>query len=136
MNKKVFFLILTISVFMFGRANASTNGTNAVNDSIYEHPDQLATYKGGTQAMMTFVMKNVHYPKTAIKQGIQGRVLVEFVVRKDGSITDVKVHKSVHPDLDKEAVRVVKSMPKWNPGKDKGKYVNVHYVMPIEFRLN
>lgn len=135
MNKKVFLLILSFSLMVFGQANASTNWEKAVGDSVYEHPDQLASFKGGMEAMISYLKSNVHYPEAAFKKGIQGKVLVEFIVRKDGSLTDVKLFKSVHPELDKEALRVVKSMPKWIPGKDKGKYVNVHYVLHIQFKL-
>ena len=79
--------------------------------------------------------KNVKYPVIAQENNIQGRVTVQFVIEKDGSITDVKVLRGVDPSLDKEAVRVVKSMPKWKPGKQRGKPVRVSYTVPINFRL-
>jgi protein TonB len=137
MNKKVLFLILSFTLLMFGNANAMVSEVTVSNDSIYIYtqPDQMASFPGGTQALFSFLNTNLCYPKAAYAKRIQGKVLVEFVVRKDGSITDVKPVKSVHPELDKEAVRVVKSMPKWIPGKDKGKNVNVHFVLPITFRL-
>ena len=79
--------------------------------------------------------KNVKYPVIAQENNIQGRVTVQFVIERDGSITDVKVLRGVDPSLDKEAVRVVKSMPKWKPGKQRGKPVRVSYTVPINFRL-
>ena len=81
-------------------------------------------------------MENMKYPKQAMKEGIQGRVAVRFIVEKDGSISDVKPILSVHPLLNKEAVRVVKSMPKWTPGKQNGKPVRVRFNLPIMFKLN
>ena len=79
--------------------------------------------------------KNIKYPVVAEENGVQGRVIVTFVVERDGSITDVKVVKSVDPSLDKEAQRVVKSMPHWIPGKQNGSAVRVKYTVPVTFRL-
>ena len=85
--------------------------------------------------MMDFVAKNVQYPQEARDKEISGRVLVSFIVEKDGSIADVKVVKGIGGGCDEEAVRVVKAMPKWKPGKDKGKPVRVSYMMPFTFKL-
>ena len=79
--------------------------------------------------------KNVKYPVIAQENNIQGKVIVQFVIERDGSITDVQVVRPVDPSLDKEAIRVVKSMPKWKPGKQRGKAVRVSYTVPINFRL-
>ena len=81
-------------------------------------------------------MENIKYPEQAMKEGIQGRVTVRFIVEKDGSISDVKPILSVHPLLNKEAVRVVESMPKWSPGKQNGKPVRVRFNVPVMFKLN
>lgn len=89
----------------------------------------------GTKALMAFLSRNVKYPVKAEENGIQGRVICSFVVETDGSITEVTVVNPVEPSLDKEAIRVVKSMPKWIPGTQKGKPVRVKYTMPITFRL-
>jgi protein TonB len=80
--------------------------------------------------------ESVKYPKEASKDGIQGRVVVQFVVEKDGSISEVEVIKKVNEHLDAEAVRVVNAMPKWKPGKQKGETVRVKYTLPISFRLS
>ena len=85
--------------------------------------------------MMDFMGKNVKYPVDAQEQKIEGRVVVKFVVEADGRIGDVTVVKGVHPSLDKEAVRVVKSMPKWTPGKVDGKPVACYYSLPVSFKL-
>ena len=84
---------------------------------------------------MEWLSKNIKYPVIAEENGIQGRVVATFVVERDGSITDVKIVKSVDPSLDKEAVRVLKSMPKWIPGKQNGQAVRVKYNLPVQFRL-
>ena len=96
----------------------------------------MPKFKGGNKAMMEFLMMNMKYPASAAKAKQQGRAVVGFVVRKDGTISDVQIKKSAgHAVLDEEAMRVVKSMPAWEPGKQKGKPVNVKYYVPITFRL-
>ena len=85
--------------------------------------------------LMNYLNENIQYPVEAAKQGIQGRVVVKFVVNKDGSIADLEVLRGVESSLDKEAIRVIKAMPKWEPGKVDGKNVNVKYTIPVTFRL-
>ena len=102
---------------------------------VFDVVEQMPQFKGGDAALMDYLNKNIKYPVIAEENGIQGRVVTTFVVERDGSITDVKVIKSVDPSLDKEAVRVVKSMPKWNPGKQNGSAVRVKYTVPVTFRL-
>lgn len=93
-------------------------------------------FPGGEQALMRYLSTNLRYPRKAQESGKEGRVLVQFIVDKDGSIIEPKVLRSVDPELDAEAVRVVKAMPKWEPGKKDGKVVRVKYTMPIMFRLS
>ena len=93
----------------------------------------MPKYPGGTEKMFEFIADNLRWPDD--DACIQGRVVVSFIVEKDGSLTDVKVIKSVDPAFDKEAIRVVKSMPKWEPGMWRGKPARVHYCIPIKFRL-
>lgn len=102
---------------------------------VFEVVEQMPTFPGGDAALMSFLNKNIKYPVIAEENGIQGRVIATFVVERDGSITDVRVVKSVDPSLDKEAVRVLKSMPKWIPGKQNGSAVRVKYTVPVTFRL-
>ncbi len=80
--------------------------------------------------------ENIKYPESAKKEGIQGRVFISFVVNKDGSISDVKKLRGVSEELDKEAMRVIKNMPKWKPGEQRGEKVKVEYALPINFKLN
>ena len=84
---------------------------------------------------MNWLGKNVNYPATAQEKGIQGRVIIQFVVERDGSITEPKVVRGVDPDLDKEALRVISIMPNWKPGMQKGKAVRVKYTLPVAYRL-
>ena len=106
------------------------------SDSIYQIVEEMPQFPGGEQAMMNFVAKNVVYPQEAKDKEIAGRVFVSFVVEKDGSVNEVKVLRGIGGGCDEEAVRVVKSMPKWKPGKQKGKPVRVSYMMPLNFKLS
>lgn len=106
-----------------------------VEMTIYEVVEHMPDFPGGEAALQKYLKKHVVYPESARKKGVQGRVLVQFVVGKDGSICDTKVVRSVEPVLDREAVRVINKMPKWKPGRQKGKPVRVRYTVPINFRL-
>ena len=106
-----------------------------VENKVFDVVEQMPSFPGGPSALMQYLSSNIKYPVVAQENGVQGRVVVSFVVERDGSITDVNVLRSVDPSLDKEAVRVVKSMPKWNPGKQNGSAVRVKYQVPVSFRL-
>ena len=105
-------------------------------NKVFDVVEQMPSFPGGNAALMNYLSQNIKYPVIAEENGIQGRVIVQFVVGKDGHISDVRVAKSVDPSLDKEAVRVVKGMPKWIPGKQNGQAVTVRYTLPVTFRLN
>ncbi len=105
-------------------------------NKVFDVVEQMPSYPGGMSALMQYLSSNIKYPVIAEENGIQGRVICTFVVERDGSITDVKVVKSVDPSLDKEAMRVIKSMPHWIPGKQNGSAVRVKYTLPVTFRLN
>ncbi len=104
-------------------------------EEIFQVVEKMPEFPGGMAECMKYVGKNIKYPTIAQENGIQGRVIVQFVVNKDGSIVDVVVARSVDPYLDKEALRVVKGMPKWIPGEQRGKPVRVKYTLPVMFRL-
>ena len=125
-------LMMLVLLFSFMISTAQTKK----NDMVFDVVEVMPQFPGGQIAMMKYIMENMKYPKQAMKEGIQGRVAVRFIVEKDGSISDVKPILSVHPLLNKEAVRVVKSMPKWTPGKQNGKPVRVRFNLPIMFKLN
>ena len=102
---------------------------------VFDVVEQMPSFPGGDKALFEYLSKNIKYPVVAEENGIQGRVIVTFVVERDGSITDVRIAKSVDPSLDKEAQRVVKSMPRWIPGKQNGSSVRVKYTVPVAFKL-
>ena len=105
------------------------------SDGYFDFVEQIPEFPGGRVEMMKFLQNTVKYPKEAQDKGIQGKVLVQFVVKSDGTVADAKVVNSINPLLDNEALRVVKAMPKWKPGMQSGKAVNVKYNIPISFRL-
>ena len=134
--------VATLAVSVFA------NGTNASETPKEPHPqkttqtkihdavEEMPEFNGGQLAMMEFLMNNMKYPQAAVKAKQQGKAIVGFVVRKDGTVSDVHITKSAgHAVLDEEAIRVVKSMPAWKPGKQKGEPVNVKYCVPITFKL-
>lgn len=125
-------LMMLVLLFSFMTSTAQTKK----NDMLFSVVEVMPQYPGGQIAMMKYIMENIKYPKQAMKERIQGRVTVRFIVEKDGSISDVKPILSVHPLLNKEAVRVVESMPKWSPGKQNGKPVRVRFNLPVMFKLN
>lgn len=104
-------------------------------NKVFDVVEEMPSFPGGPSALMSYLSSNVKYPVVAQENGVQGRVVVSFVVERDGSITDVKVVRSVDPSLDREATRVVKSMPNWNPGKQNGSAVRVKYNVPVSFKL-
>ena len=95
----------------------------------------MPMFPGGDGALMGSLSSHINYPTVAAENGVQGRVVVGFVVERDGSITDVQILRGVDPSLDREAMRVVKSMPRWTPGKQNGSAVRVKYQVPVAFRL-
>ena len=97
--------------------------------------EQKPSFPGGEEAMYKWLSDHINYPPAASEDGVQGRVVVEFVVSKTGSIENVKVVRGRHQALDKEAIRVIKAMPKWIPGRNNGQPVKVTYTLPVTFRL-
>ncbi len=106
------------------------------NDSIYQMVEVMPEFPGGTAKMMDYLSKNIKYPEEAKEKGISGRVFLSFVIEKDGAVSNVKVAKGIGKECDDEALRVVKAMPKWKPGLQKGKPVRVNYMLPIFFKLD
>ena len=132
---KKLFVMLLLAVCCHMTAQAQKTVVSQTNQKVYESVEQMPEYPGGMQAMVEFLQTNMKYPEDAAKQKVEGRVMVQFVVETDGSISDVHVARQVFPSLDAEAVRVVQVMPKWTPGKEKGRVVRVKYNLPIVFRM-
>lgn len=116
-------------------ANAQKTVVSQSNQNVFDQVEEMPEFPGGMPALIEFLQTNIKYPEDAIKQDVGGRVMVMFVVETNGSISNVRVARKVFPSLDKEAVRVVKAMPKWKPGKEKGRPVRVNYTLPVVFSV-
>ena len=114
---------------------ASDDTEEPEEQQIFQIVEEMPEFPGGMGECLKFLMKNAKYPTISQENGVQGKVSVKFVIEKDGSIADPVVVRGVDPYLDKEALRVVKSMPKWKPGKQRGKPVRVSYTVPVIFKL-
>ena len=132
--KRIIMMAIAACMMTLG-AQAQVQKGNTAPQDVFDVVEEMPQYPGGMQAMLSFLQENITYPKDAQEKKISGRVLVTFVVEKDGSISNVETVKSVFPSLDEEAVRIVKSMPNWKPGKQNGKVVRVKYTLPISFSL-
>lgn len=119
-----------------GRVAGVTVGASKDDGRVFDVVEDQPRYPGGTNALMTYLRDNIKYPAEAAKAGIQGKVIVQFVVGKDGTVRDVKPIRNISPELDAEAVRVVAAMPKWVPGYQRGEAVNVRYTLPVNFRMD
>ncbi len=102
------------------------------DEKVYEVVEQMPSFPGGQEALMTYINNNIKYPDEVCGQG---RVVVSFIVEKDGSITNATIRRSVDPAFDREALRVISSMPKWIPGKNNGRKVRVRFNVPVQFKL-
>ncbi len=128
-------LISIMTVLGIMTTNAQKTVVSQSNQNVYDAVEQMPEFPGGMPAMIDFLQTNIKYPKDAIKHEVGGRVLVMFVVEPDGSLSNVRVARKVFPSLDAEAVRVVKTMPKWKPGKEKGREVRVNFTLPVVFSV-
>ena len=132
-------LVLLVIVFAPVGANAQNKKVKkaqmhkdtTADDKVYKVCEQMPTYEGGDAALMKYIGENLKYPEEAKERGLQGRVVVGFIIEKDGSLTNFKVLRAVDRALDAEALRVVKGMPKWIPGRQNGQCVRVRYLLPI-----
>ena len=111
------------------------NTSQESQEKVYDVVEVMPSFPGGQSALMQYLGNNIQYPVEAQENGVQGRVIISFVVENDGGISHVKVAKSADPALDREAMRVVETMPKWIPGKQNGECVRVRYSVPVVFRL-
>ena len=135
---KKLFLVAVLSVLAtshaFSQSNQQVKETEGTKSS--QVIEEMPMFPGGEKALVTYLKENLKYPTVSAENGIQGRVIVLFKVEADGSLTDVRIGGSVDPSIDREALRLVKAMPKWIPGKQDGKPVPVKFQLPITFSLN
>ena len=149
MKKTLFLVIFTL--FCIGNIYTQTSSTDKDIIEIdstktdtteeeyidYFYVEEMPEFPGGISELMKFIQKNMRYPKIAIKKGIKGRVICQFTVTKDGSIENIIVVRGLHKSLDKEAIRIIKKMPKWKPGEDfNGQAIDCKYTIPVKFKLN
>lgn len=133
MKYLVFVCMFLCSFTVFSQSNSGEVDKNS--EEVFDVVEQMPEYPGGQDKFYTYLKDNITYPENAIKEKIEGIVYVQFVVEKDGSISNVKVLRGIGSGCDEEAVRIVKSMPNWSPGIQKGKPVRVRYNLPIKFSL-
>jgi protein TonB len=132
------FLLFAALLFAFGGLRGqvdSSSASAAQQPEVYTFVEEMPMFQGGQSALGQFLRDNIKYPASAIRDTIEGKVLVQFVVKNDGTLEAVRVLKGVRDDIDNEALRVVRMMPKWMPGKQNGKAVNVRFTLPVIFRL-
>lgn len=140
----LFWMLLSVSVIAVSscshkkltKSPVSQVKSEQTEDKVYMEVEQLPEYPGGNAELNKYIVMNLKYPADAIKTKTQGKVFVSFVIGKEGIVRDAKVVRGVDPLLDAEALRVVKSLPKFTPGKDKGKIVSVAFTLPINFALH
>jgi len=129
--KRIVFIVLAIMTTL--SINAQSEET-LEEEKVYVNVEEIPQFPGGPSALFEFLSKNLKYPAEAEKNGVQGRVIVTFVVERDGSVSNAKIKKGVDPSLDKEAIRLIEIMPRWIPGKQEGKEVRTGYMIPITFK--
>ena len=131
-----YLLILPLAFTLVLANNAQSQNSTPNEGDVFQYVEKMPSFPGGTDALMKFLAENLQYPKEAEEDGVQGNVIVRFVIRKTGKIDNVEIKKSVHPLLDKEAVRVVESLPNFIPGEENGEKVDVYFTLPINFSLS
>ncbi len=136
LQKPIIFLIMLLTFVGSISFAQKIESEGKIEDYVFVIVEEMPEFPGGKDSLYKFLGANIVYPNKAKKDGIEGKVYVNFTIEKDGTINKVKVLRSVHPLLDEEAIRVVESFPKWKPGKQKGKTVRVSYNLPLNFVLN
>ena len=136
MKKIIMMLMLAALGFAATAQTENTPTREASVDEVYTVVEQNPEFPGGMEALYRYLASNLSYPDEAKASMIEGKVFVTFVIERDGMVTGVKTIRSPHPMLTQEAERVVKAMPKWKPGKQRGKKVRVQYTIPINFQLD
>jgi periplasmic protein TonB len=128
--------LVLLTLAFFSQNVSGQKSKKGMKDGAYQKVDVMPVFPGGDEALLKYVADSTHYPKEAKEKGIQGKVIARFVVKKDGSVSDVSILKGVNPLLDNEAIRVVKTLPKFTPGELNGKKVPVWFMIPITYALN
>jgi protein TonB len=136
--KAILVVVIPLITFLKTNAQGNVKASDVIRvDGSFVSCDYeiLASFPGGINRFNQYLAKNIHYPENAIKSGVHGKVILDFIIEKNGKIGAIKIFKSISRDLDAEAIRVLKDSPKWNPTKDCGKAVRTQYRLPIDFQL-
>ena len=133
--KHTWFIIYGMMCCLFQSYNSSLAVSLTKKTQVFAYVEQMPSFPGGETALMKYIAENLRYPSAAQDQGIQGLVILRFVVTGTGDVGEVQVIKSLDPSCDREAVRVVKSLPRFHPGRQQGKPVNVWFQLPVRFQL-
>lgn len=134
-RNKIFFLLFVVTAFLLGCGSSKKLGSDSNMELATNDIDEMPEFPGGLEMLMEYLAQNCHYPDAAVQAGIEGRVMVHFIVETDGSITDCTVFESLSKECDEEALRVVKGMPKWKPGLKDGQPVSVNFILPVRFKF-
>lgn len=136
MKKITFLLFVALLSTTTITAQKTVVSMRQSDEKVFNTVEVMPEFPGGVDSLMTFLMRTIKYPKEAMDKGIQGRVVVRFVVEKDGQVSEPEILRSVFPVFNEEALRVIRCMPKWKPGMQSGKVVRVFFTLPISFRLS
>lgn len=132
--KKTIFLLSMLLTAAIVTCTPTTASAQTDSEKVYNSCQVMPQFPGGEKAMMEFIASNLKYPQQAVKDDVQGMVLVDFVINTEGKATDPKIVRSLSPECDAEVIRVVNLMPAWTPGQQEGKTVNVKYTLPVMFK--
>lgn len=132
--KKTIFLLSMLLTAAIVTCTPTTASAQTDSEKVYNSCQVMPQFPGGERAMMEFIATNLKYPQQAVKDDVQGMVLVDFVINTEGKATDPKIVRSLSPECDAEVIRVVSLMPAWTPGQQDGKTVNVKYTLPVMFK--
>lgn len=129
------FLLLLSAIFLTNMAFCQEEKKVSVDDEVFVVVEEQAEFPGGLDSMYAYIQKNLKYPELAKEKGIEGRVFVQFVIEKDGSISNILVKRAIGGGCEEAVVEMIKNMPKWKPGKQRGKPVRFQFTLPIKFEL-
>jgi periplasmic protein TonB len=131
-----FFTIVMLFLLSGAGISFGQEDKNNIPREIFTAVEQVPEFPGGPAVLNAFLAKNLHYPKSAFKNNVEGRVIARFVVETDGSISNAEIVRSLDADCDKETLRVINKMPRWNPGRQNGVAAAVYYTLPVSFKLH
>jgi protein TonB len=129
------FLLLLSAILLTNMAFCQEEKKGSVDEEVFVVVEEQAEFPGGLDSMYAYIQKNLKYPEKAKAEGIEGRVFVQFVIEKDGSISNILIKRAIGGGCEEAAVEMIKNMPKWKPGKQRGKPVRFQFVLPIKFEL-